>query len=62
MKLVLNSNYDGGKVIDLVSGEWNDITVPLSELGDPATLTEIVIQEFAGSVPAVVYIDDLGLI
>ncbi len=62
VKLVLNSNYDGGKVIDLVSGEWNDITVPLSELGDPATLTEIVIQEFAGSVPAVVYIDDLGLI
>lgn len=60
--LVLNSNYDGGKQIDLVSGEWNDITVPLSELGDPETLNEIVIQEFAGSVPAVIYIDDLGLI
>ncbi len=60
--LVLNSNYDNGKQIDLVSGVWNDITVPLSELGDPETLNEIVIQEFAGSVPAVIYIDDLGLI
>ena len=62
VKLVLNGNYEAGKEIELVSGEWNDITVPLSELGDPETLTEIVIQEFAGSVPATVYIDDLGLI
>ncbi|PHQ31004.1 hypothetical protein CJ305_01915 [Leeuwenhoekiella nanhaiensis] len=62
VKLVLNGNYDAGAVITINQGEWNDFTIPLSQLGSPATLNEIVIQEFSGAAPSVIYIDDLGLI
>lgn len=59
--LVMNGNYDAGKTLDVTAGEWIDFTVPFSELGSPATLNEIVIQEFSGA-GNVLYIDDLGLI
>lgn len=59
--VVLNGNYGAGKEVTLVAGQYNDITIPISELGDPATLTEIVIQEFSGG-PNLLYIDDLGFI
>lgn len=59
--LAINGNYDGGKTLDVVAGEWIDFTIPFSELGSPATLNEIVIQEFSGA-GNVLYIDDLGLI
>ena len=62
VKLVLNGNYDGGAILTINQGEWNDFTIPLSQLGSPATLNEIVIQEFSGAAPSVIYIDDLGLI
>ncbi|MEZ7494327.1 IPT/TIG domain-containing protein [Leeuwenhoekiella aequorea] len=62
VKIVLNGNDGVGKVITIEEGVWNDFTIPLSELGSPAVLTEFWVQEFSGTVPAVVYIDDLGLI
>ncbi|MEH6407195.1 MAG: IPT/TIG domain-containing protein [Leeuwenhoekiella sp.] len=63
VKVVLNGSYDDGKVITIVEGEWTNFTIPLSELGNVSdTLNEIVIQEFSGSAPSIIYIDDLGLI
>lgn len=63
VKIVVNGNYDGGYVVELIEGEWINITIPFSEVGSPiGTLDEFIIQEFSGSVPAVIYIDDIGLI
>ncbi len=59
--LVLNGNYGQGKLLTLTAGQWVDFTVPLSELGAPATLNEIVIQEFSGAANEY-YFDDLGMI
>jgi len=61
--VVINGDYDNGKVISINQGEWNNFTVPFSELGATSgTLNEIVIQEFSGQAPSIIYIDDLGLI
>ncbi|HTD95186.1 MAG TPA: IPT/TIG domain-containing protein [Chitinophagaceae bacterium] len=62
VKLVLNGNYNKGYEIVLTEGAWNDLTIGLDQLGNPDTLTEVVIQEFSGNVPCLVYFDDLGLI
>jgi len=62
VKVVLNGNYDGGKVIT-VTKEWQDLVIPWSELGatSAASLNELVLQEFDGD-GNVLYIDDLGFV
>jgi len=63
LKIVLNSNYDAGFVVTVQEGEYLDLTIPFDQLGSPTgTINELVIQEFSGSVPSVIYIDDIGLI
>ncbi|MBW2962728.1 IPT/TIG domain-containing protein [Mesonia aestuariivivens] len=63
VKMVINGDYDNGKIITINQGEWNNFTIPFSDLGATSgTLNEIVIQEFSGQAPAIIYIDDLGLI
>jgi len=59
--IALNGNYTAGKQVTLTAGQYTDITVPLSEIGSPQTLNEIVIQEFSGA-GNTYYIDDLGFI
>ena len=61
--VVVNGDYDNGKIITVTQGEWNNFTIPFSDVGSPSgTLNEIVIQEFSGQAPSTIYIDDLGLI
>lgn len=45
--------------INVVEGEWIDVEIPLSELGDPTAITELFFQDadFSG----VVYFDHIGL-
>lgn len=63
VKIVINGNFDNGFIITIPEGEWIDLTIPFDQLGSPTgTLNEFVIQEFSGSVPSVIYIDDLGFI
>ena len=61
IQIVLNGNFGGGKVINLTQGKWTNITIPLSEFGNPTSITGIVLQEFNGA-GNTYYIDDLGLI
>jgi IPT/TIG domain len=60
IKLSVN-NGAAGKVLTVTEGQWTDFTIPLSELGNPATLGNIWVQEFNG-VNKIIYIDDIGLI
>ena len=63
LKVVVNGLYDDGMVITVTEGEYTNFTIPLSELNaSTGNLMEIVIQEFSGSAPSTIYIDDLGLI
>lgn len=62
--VVLNGNYADGsrKQITVTEGVWTDISIPLSELGSPSSLNEIVFQEFSNNASAQIFIDDLGLL
>ena len=40
---------------------WTEITIPLSSLGNPATIKRINFQEAAGAAQSVIYFDDVRL-
>ena len=42
-------------------GKWIDIEIPLSNMGNPATITSLTIQEFSGVLQEI-NLDDIGLI
>ncbi|HEY9061457.1 MAG TPA: glycosyl hydrolase [Pseudobacteroides sp.] len=44
------------------AGEWTEITMKLSELGSPAAIQRINIQELAGSAQTPIYIDEIRLV
>lgn len=61
-KVVLNNNYDAGKVISFTS-TWTTIIIPFSELGGaPAAINELVLQEFGNTGGDKIYIDDVGFV
>lgn len=60
IRLALSGNFGAGYKATLVRGEWNDFQIPLSSLGNPTELTDIIIQEFSG-LKQNLYIDDIGL-
>lgn len=62
VKLVLNGNGSKGVELVLVAGQWTDYSISLSDLGDPATLNEIWLQEYSGTNSEYIYVDDFGLI
>jgi hypothetical protein len=51
-----------GRTFDLIltEGSWTDYQVPLSNIGNPATISAITFQEFSG-LASQIYIDDVGL-
>ena len=57
----INLTSDGGTpfVITITEGEWVTYSLSLSELGDPATLTNLAFQETGWS--GTVYMDHVGL-
>ena len=42
-------------------GVWTDYTIPLSAIGNPSQVSELVIQD-KGQAPYIMYVDDLGFI
>lgn len=45
----------------LHEGVWTDYTIPLSSLGDPSVVNELVIQD-KGMAPYLMFVDDLGFL
>lgn len=61
LQVVINGNY-GGYTVTLTAGSYSDFTVPLSSLGNPSTITELVLQSQGSAVPSTIYVDDIGFI
>ena len=62
VQVVINGVYGSAFKIALTAGSYTDFTIPLSSLGNPATITEFVIQSAGGNVPSTIYVDDIGFI
>ena len=62
VQVVINGAYGSAVVVALKAGSYTDYTIPLSSLGNPATITELVIQSAGGNVPSTIYLDDIGFI
>ena len=60
--LVINGDYNDYVEITLKAGAYTDYTIPLSQLGNPSTITEFVVQMFGVAAPSTVYFDDIGFI
>jgi hypothetical protein len=61
ISVAINGNYGTTVIVYLSEGSYTDYLIPLSSLGSPATLNEIVLQEFSGNAPSTVYVDNIGL-
>ena len=59
LNVVINGNYATPPQITIVEGAWTTFSLPLSTLGSPATLSEIVLQSAGWSVT--IHIDHVGL-
>lgn len=62
VQLVVNGNYNKTVPLTLTAGAYTDFTVPLSALGNPATISEVVFQGLGVASPSTMYVDDLGFI
>lgn len=64
IKIVVNGGYGDGVsvLIKLKAGAYTDFSIPLSSLGNPDTISEIVMQGWGLAAPATFYVDDLGFI
>ena len=48
--------------VDVVSGQWTDIELPISDLGGFDTISGIVWQEFSGSPRPEIYVDNITIL
>lgn len=62
VQVVINGAYVSAFKLALSAGAYTDYTIPLSALGNPAIITEFVIQSAGGNVPSTIYVDDIGFI
>jgi hypothetical protein len=60
ISVAINGNYNTTVIVLMSEGSYTDYFIPLSSLGSPATLNEIVLQEFSGNTPTI-YVDNIGL-
>ena len=61
VQVVINGSYGSAFAVPISPGSYTDYTVPLSSVGNPATISELVIQIVNGN-GSTVYIDDIGFI
>lgn len=61
VSLGLSGNYNNRITLTLTAGTYTDFTIPLSQLGNPTSITELVLQDFSGG-GYIIYIDDIGFI
>ncbi|MDR3711384.1 MAG: hypothetical protein P4L51_01110 [Puia sp.] len=50
-----------GVIVVLTPGQWTHVSIPLSQLGNPATIGDLIVQEFSGNL-ATIYMDNIGFI
>lgn len=62
VQVVLNGVYGNAVQITLTPGSYTDYTIPLSSLGSPTTITELVVQAYGLNVGSIIYVDDIGFI
>ena len=59
LNVVINGNYGSPPQVTLVAGAWTTFSLPLSTLGNPATIGEIVLQSAGWG--GTIHIDHVGL-
>ncbi|MGY4538110.1 hypothetical protein ACVW0P_002530 [Mucilaginibacter sp. UYNi724] len=62
VQVVINGNYGKAYPVEVTVGAYTDYTIKLSDLGDPATISEITFQTLGVAAPGTFYVDDLGFI
>lgn len=62
IQVVINGAYGSAAQVVLKPGVYTDFVVPLSSLGNPAAINELVLQNLGVTPPCTVYIDNLGFI
>jgi hypothetical protein len=62
LQIVINGGYGSAAVVTLTAGAYTDFVVPLSSLGNPSGITEIVLQNYGVTPPCTIYVDNLGFI
>jgi hypothetical protein len=62
IQVYLNGTYQISVQAILTPGAYTDIVIPLSSLGNPATITEIDVQDAGVAPPCTIYVDNLGFI
>jgi hypothetical protein len=59
---------DGGRpeslqqVISTVAGQWTQVTVPLSALGNPSAIKLVTVQENSGAAQPTFFVDEISLV
>lgn len=62
LNMVFNDDYGNGYRMEPVADDWTNFTIPVTAMGDHATLNVLAIQEACGCTdPVTIYIDDFGL-
>jgi hypothetical protein len=54
-------NEVDGKTVSLVEGQWNDFTIPLSQISATSTLSFLYIKNYSASGAFTIYVDNLGI-
>jgi len=62
VQVVINGAYSNAVQVTLTPGAYSDYIIPLSQLGNPSTINEIVIQNYGVSPPCTIYVDNIGFI
>lgn len=62
LQIVINGSYSTAVLVTLTPGAYTDYIIPLSQLGNPSSITEIVLQNYGVSPPCTIYVDNLGFI
>ncbi len=61
LAVILNNNYASAAIYyaSVTAGGWQTFNIPLSSLGNPSTINQIIIQEASGNTETI-YLDDIG--
>lgn len=62
VQLVINGDYGKAVRLELTEGKYTDYTIPLSDLGAPASINEFVLQGLGLPLNTTIYVDDIGFI
>jgi uncharacterized repeat protein (TIGR01451 family) len=59
----ISINQNGSSYqVTATAGTWQEVEIPLSELGSPTTVSDLIWQENAGSAQATFYLDDVAFV